>query len=53
VLITVTISTVTGLGAPRPETLAQIPPADLDVPVLGQLPPTDLPFDNAHEPGPL
>ena len=30
---------------------AQVPPADLDVPVASQLPPPDLPFDNALEPG--
>ena len=33
--------------------LAQIPPAELHIPVLGQLPPTDLSFGNALEPGPL
>jgi hypothetical protein len=33
--------------------LAQSPPADLDIPIVGQLPPTDLPFGDALEPGSL
>jgi putative ABC transport system substrate-binding protein len=32
---------------------AHVPPADLDIPVLGQLPPTHLPLGNAFEPGRL
>jgi hypothetical protein len=31
----------------------KIPPADLDIPVLGQLAPAQLPFGDALEPGPL
>jgi hypothetical protein len=33
--------------------LGPIPPADLDIPVLGQLPPAQLPLSDALEPGPL
>jgi hypothetical protein len=33
--------------------LPQVPPADLDIPIVGQLPPTDFPFDNALEAGSL
>src|SRR6516225_9293003 len=33
--------------------LAQVSPADLDVPVLGQLPPAQLPLSDALKPGPL
>ena len=33
--------------------LAQIPPADLDIPILGQLAPSQLPLSDALEPGPL
>ena len=29
--------------------LAQVPSSDLDVPIVAQLPPPDLPFDNALE----
>ena len=32
---------------------AQVPPADLDIPILGQLAPSQLPLSNALEPGPL
>ena len=32
---------------------AEIPPVDLDIPILGQLSPTDLPLGDALEPGPL
>ena len=31
----------------------QVPPADLDIPILGQLAPAKLPFGDALEPGPL
>jgi len=31
---------------------AQVPPADLDIPVLGQLAPAKLPLGDALEPGP-
>jgi len=33
--------------------LPQIPPADLDIPVLGHPAPSQLPFGNALEPRPL
>jgi hypothetical protein len=33
--------------------LAQVPPADLYIPVLGQLPPAQLPLGDALEPGSL
>jgi hypothetical protein len=33
--------------------LAQIPPADLDIPILGQLAPAQLPLGDALEPGSL
>ena len=33
--------------------LAQIPPADLHIPILGQLPPAQLPLGDALEAGPL
>ena len=33
--------------------LAQIPPADLNVPVVGQLTPAQLPLGDGLEPGPL
>ena len=33
--------------------LAQVPSADLDIPVLGQLAPAQLPLGDALEPGPL
>jgi len=32
---------------------AQVPPADLDIPILGQLAPSQLPLGDALEPGPL
>jgi hypothetical protein len=35
------------------EPRAQIPPADLNIPVLGQLAPAQLPLSDALEPGPL
>jgi hypothetical protein len=31
--------------------LAQVPPADLDIPIVGQLPPPDLPLGDGLEPG--
>ena len=40
-------------GEREPVTSAEVPPADLDVPVLGQLPPAQLPLGDALEPGPL
>jgi hypothetical protein len=36
-----------------PGALAQVPPADFKVPILGQLPPTHLPLGDALEAGPL
>ena len=33
--------------------LAQVPPADLDIPILAQLAPSRLPCGTAFEPGPL
>jgi len=33
--------------------LAQVPPADLDIPILGQLAPSQLPLGDALEPGSL
>src|ERR1700757_2055923 len=37
----------------RRRALAQVSPADLDIPVLGQLPPAKLSLGNALEPRPL
>jgi hypothetical protein len=37
----------------RPWHPAQVPPADLDISVLGQLPPPQLPLGDALEAGPL
>jgi hypothetical protein len=33
--------------------LGQVPPANLDIPILGQLAATQLPLSDALEPGPL
>ena len=33
--------------------LAQVPPADLDIPIFGQLAAAQLPLGDALEPGPL
>ena len=40
-------------GEPWLLPLAQVPPADLDIPVLGQLPPAQLPLGDAFEAGAL
>jgi len=32
---------------------AQVAPGDLDIAIIGQLPPSQLPFDRKLEPGPL
>ena len=40
-------------GEPRLLPLAQVAPADLHVPILGQLAPAQLPLGDALEPGPL
>jgi hypothetical protein len=37
----------------RSSRLTQIPPADLHIPILGQLAPAQLPLGHALEPGPL
>jgi hypothetical protein len=41
------------VGTVSASCLAQITPANLDVPVLSQLPPAQLPPSDALEPGPL
>ena len=40
-------------GEPRPLPLEQVPPADFDIPILGQLASAQLALGDALEPGPL